>query len=165
MLHLASPAGRVRSALSLLFAALALILLCTGAARADTWTNGQLTTYSQVEWVTNTNALGLINNDFNSIYLVHRRRAGSGDTRGTAGFSMLFSRVKKRGPELFTCIGLGRMARQRSPRPDIHDCGECTVGKLRHWLLMLTFPPPALSLEWGLHFGSLYLTRLSMVAY
>jgi hypothetical protein len=54
-----------------LFLLLALILVCSGAAHADTFASGQYLTYDQAEWgdVPNgTNAASLLQNNYNAIY-------------------------------------------------------------------------------------------------
>jgi hypothetical protein len=57
-----------------LFAVLLLTLACSGAARADTWSTGQMLTYLQAEWAgegmgpMGTAASTLLTNDFNTVY-------------------------------------------------------------------------------------------------
>jgi PEP-CTERM motif len=74
MLPFASPFRRFLSAPTPAFCLLlfALILVCSGAARADSFSAGQYVTYGQVEWgdVPNgTNAATLLADNYNAVYL------------------------------------------------------------------------------------------------
>jgi len=66
MLRLDSP-SKMR-VLRLLFVVLLLVLASSRVARADNFTPGELTAYSQVDWVSDPNAINLINVDFDSVY-------------------------------------------------------------------------------------------------
>jgi hypothetical protein len=74
MLPFASPATRLRSVPPprVLFLLLALVLVCSAAARADSFVAGQYLTYGQVEWgdaPNGTNAASLLQDNYNAIYV------------------------------------------------------------------------------------------------
>jgi hypothetical protein len=90
MSTLGSPARRFRGGVFALFPVLALILLCSGEARSDTFTAGDFVTFGQTEWVSDPTAITILETDFNTIY------ASTGGVLevgipGAAGFSILLS--------------------------------------------------------------------------
>jgi len=44
------------------------LFISPGATRADTWSNGAVTTYDQVSWTNDLTALTLLTNDYSSVY-------------------------------------------------------------------------------------------------
>lgn len=61
-------AGHLRSAISALFLVLALILVCSGASRADSFAPGFMTTHDQDAWSDDPTAVALLVNNYNSVY-------------------------------------------------------------------------------------------------